>query len=163
MKTQFCLKVQLVIILASGQSLTEMLPLYYLNIEKVIENFTDIESLFPSNPTSKNAFLAVCHAIDSSKDLRIINKECEFGGLIGPGNSNLHPVFEKFKLFRVHAAFHDAFGFMKTQYNLGPGYVYMLGEKPKFKNSCLLGHFTGLLVWIYLKMMRSQKYTRLPF
>ena len=33
---------------------------------------------------------------------------------------------------------------MKTQYNLGPGYIYALGEKPIFKNCCLLGHVTVL-------------------
>ena len=68
---------------------------------------------------------------------------------------------QTFNFFRGHAAFHDAFGFMKTQYNLGPGYVYALGEKPIFNNCCLLGHVTGLSIWIYLTM--SENYKELPF
>ena len=77
----------------------------------------------------------------TKKGMAVTNAECEYGGLIGPGNSFLHHLLQKFKLFRVHAAFHDAIGF-KKRYNLGPGYVYTLGEEPLFKNSCLLGHFT---------------------
>ena len=135
----------------------------YLDIQQVIKNFDELVIIFPQNKVGKNAFLAVCQVIDPTQDLAAINVECEYGGLIGPGNSFLHPLLQKFKLFRVHAAFHDAFGFMKEKYNLGPGYVYTLGEEPSFKNSCLLGHFTGLFLWMYLKLTQSQIYSELPF
>ena len=85
----------------------------YLDIQQVIKSFDEIVNTFPQNEVSKNAFLAVCQVIDSTKDMAVINAECESGGLIGPGNSFLHPLLQKFKLFRVHAAFHDAFGFIK--------------------------------------------------
>ena len=144
------------------QSVVTMYPDYY-TVKQVIENFDNVKRLFPENPTSKNAFPTVCKVISSDKDLKVINSECEYGGLIGPGNSRLYPLLQNFKLFRVHAAFHDASGFMKMQYNLGPGYVYALGEKPFFKNCCLLGHVTGLSVWIYLNLTMSENYKELPF
>ena len=132
----------------------------HLFIDQVIQNFFEIQRLFPSNPTSKNAFLAVCFNIDRTKDLNVINYECEHGGLIGPGNSKLHPLFKRFKLFRIHAAFPDAFGFMKRRYRMGPGYV---GKKPLFINSCLLGHFTGISFWMYLRISSSETFNNLPF
>ena len=139
-----------------------MYPDYYA-VKEVIKNLDNIKRLFPAKPASKNAFHAVCKVINSDKDLKVINSECEYGGLIGPGNSRLHPFLQNFILFRDHAAFHDAFGFMKTQYNLGPGDVYALGEKLFFKNCCLLGHVTGLSVWIYLNLTMSENYKELPF
>ena len=113
-------------------------------IEQLIQNFLQAQILLPSNLTSKNAFTAVCIVIDPNKDLELINSQCEYGGLIGPGNSKLNSLLKCFKLFCLHAAFHDAFGFKKQQYNIGPGYVYTFGQKPLFKNNCFLGHFTGL-------------------
>ena len=77
---------------------------------------------------------------------------------MGPGNSRLNPFLQNFKLFRVHAAFHDAFGFMKTQYNMRPVFVYSFSEKPNFKNCSLLGQPTGLSVWIYLNLTMSENY-----
>ena len=98
----------------------------YLDMQQVIKIFDELVKVFPENGVSKNAFLLVCQVIDSTRDLTAINEQCEYGGLIGPGNSFLHPLLQKSKPFRVHAVFHDAFGFMKEKYNLGPGYVYTL-------------------------------------
>ena len=144
------------------QSVASFYPDYY-TVKQVIKTFDNVKRLFHENPTSKNAFLAVCKVISSDKVLKVINSECELGGFTGPGYSRFHPFLKNFKLFRVHAAFHDAFGFMKTQHNLGPGYVYVVGEKPIFKNCCLLGHVTGLSVWIYLNLTISENYKELPF
>ena len=139
-----------------------MYPDYY-TVKRVIKNFDNVKRLFLENPSSKNAFLAVCKVFRSGKNLKVINSECEYGGLMRPGNSRLHPFLQIFKVFRVHAAFHDASAFMKTQNNFGPGHVYALGEKPIFKNCCLLGHVTGLSVWIYVNLTKSENYKELPF
>ena len=144
------------------QSVVTMYPDYY-TVKQVIKIFDNVKRLFPENPTSKNAFFALCKVISSDKDLKVIISQGEHGGLIGPGNSRLHPFLQNFKHFRVHVAFHDAFGFMKTQYNLGPGYVYALGKKPIFKYCCLLGHVTGLSVWIYLNLTMSENYKNYHF
>ena len=144
------------------QSVVTLYPEYY-TVKQVIKNFDYVKRRFPENPTSKNAFLAVSKVFSSDKDLKVINSECQYGGLIGPGNSKLHTLLQNFKLFRVRAAFRDAFGFMKTQHNLGPGYVYVLDEKPIFKNCCRLCHVTGLSVWTYLNLIMSENYKELPF
>ena len=162
MKERYFLNIQFMINFPRTQSVVTMYPDYY-TVKQVIKNFDNVKRLFHENPTSKNAFIAVWKVISSDKDLKVINSECENGGLIGSGNSRLHLFLQKFKLFRVHVAFHDAFGFMKTQYNLGPGYAYALGEKPIFKNCCLLGNVTGLWVWIYLNLTMSENYKELPF
>ena len=162
MKEPYFLNIQFMINFPRKQSFVTMYPDYY-TVKQVIKNFDDVKRLFPQNPTSKNAFLVVCKVISSHKDLKVRNSESEYGGLIGPGNSRLHLFLQNFKLFRVHAAFHDAFVFMKTQYNLGLGYVNALGEKQVFKNCCLLGHVTGLSVWSYLNLTMSENYKELTF
>ena len=54
---------------------------------------------------SKSSFFAVCTVNDPNEDLELINSQCEYGGLIGPGNSKLNSHLKGFKLFRLHATF----------------------------------------------------------
>ena len=117
-----------------------------------------ITYLFPKNTRRKNAFLAVCYSINNEINLQFVNQFAEFGGLIGPCESKLDHFFKCSKIFRLHAIFHDAFGFMRSTYNVGPGYVYALSEKPFFANSMLLGHITGLTYWIVLKLYKNSIY-----
>ena len=119
------------------------------------------KDFFCENPTSKSAFPAVCKVISADENLKVFTSECQIGGLIGPGNGRLQTFLHSFKI-RVHAAFHDAFDFMRTQYKIGPGYVYAIGEKQLFKNCCLLGHVTGLSVWIYLNHTMLQTTENYP-
>ena len=103
-----------------------------------------IRYLFPKNTRRKNAFSAVCYSIKNETNLQLVNQFAEFGGLIGPSESKLDHLFKCSKTFRLHAIFHNAFRFMRSTYNVGPGYVYALSEKPFFANSMLLGHITSL-------------------
>ena len=42
-----------------------------------------------------------------------ISRQYPFGGMIGPGNSvNLHNFFYRIEILRVHASFHEAYGFL---------------------------------------------------
>ena len=94
---------------------------------------------------------------------RLFNKNfnsAPYGGLIGPGNSILHNYCMNSKLLRVHAIFHDAYGFMKSSYNIGPAYVYVL---PNLPNHFLFGHLSGLLVWFLVKFQSSELFDQLPF
>ena len=113
--------------------------------------------LFPKNTRRKNAFLAVCYSINNEINLQFVNQFSEFGSLIGPGESKLDH-FKCSKTFRLHAIFHDAFGFMRSTYNVGPGYVYALSEKPFFANSMLLRYITALTYWIVLKLYKNSIY-----
>ena len=117
-----------------------------------------ITYLFPKITRRKNAFLAVCYSINNEIKLQFVNQLAEFGGLIGPGESKLDHFFKCSEIFRLHAIFHDAFGFMRSTYNVGPGYVYALSDKPFFANSMLLGHITGLTYWIVLKLYKNSIY-----
>ena len=113
-----------------------------------------ITYLFPKNTRRKNALLADCYSINNETNLQFVNQFAEFGGLIG----KLDHFFKCSKIFRLHAIFHDAFGFMRSTYNVGPGYVYALSDKPFFANSMLLGHITGLTYWIVLKLYKNSIY-----
>ena len=61
------------------------------------------------------------------------------------------------------ANFHDAFGFMKSNFDLGPGYVYAVTEKLLFVNNMLLGHLSGLAYWLYLKLFHGTLYEQFAF
>ena len=119
-----------------------------------------ITFLVPRNSRRKNAFVAVCYRMNKEVNLRFINKMAEFGYLIGPGSSIFDRYFTYFKLFRLHAIFHDPFGFMKNNYNVGPGYVYAHSENPIFARSMFLGDITGLAYWFHLKVYKSSDYKK---
>ena len=104
---------------------------------------------FEHNSVRKNLFLSSYFCWDSSLSLREMDQKFKFGGLIGYGNSCLDSVFRYSKVFRLHAILHDAAGSVRSQTVKGPGYCCMIGRGP---NSCLLGHVTGLLFCLYVKL-----------
>ena len=130
------------------------------DINKILSNFENVSKHFPQNAKTKNAFLAVCMFIDPNSDLQVINTLAPHGGLIGPGNSRLHEYLKHLKKLRVHAAFHDAYGLMKEEYGLGPGYRYMVSN---FPSHFLLEHLTGVLLWIIFKLVFWSYFEALPF
>ena len=79
----------------------------------------------------------------------IKNQKYKFGGIIGYGVSYLEFLFRRFKVFRLYALLDNAAGAMRAQSGKGPGYRYMIGRGP---NSCLVGHVTGLLFYLYVKL-----------
>ena len=111
----------------------------------ICENFVKITYWFPKNPTSKNAFFAVCLYLDETIDLHEANSRAPFGGKIGAGDSLLQKYLKFSKILRMHAIFHDAHGYMRSSKSVGPGYVYTLTTEKYFKNSMLLGHISGIL------------------
>ena len=110
-----------------------------VDVQQLKDNFDQVNYLFPENPKSKNAFLAVWYWIDKNVNLHDINDFAPYGGLIGPGKSYMDRCLNYFKLFRMHAVFHGAFGFMKSNFHLGPGYVYAVTENRFLWITCCLG------------------------
>ena len=104
---------------------------------------------FEHNNVRKNLFLSACFCLDSRLSLREMDQKIEFGGTIGYGDSYLESVFGYSKVFRLHAILHDAAGAVRLQTGKGPGYCYMISRGP---NCCLLGHVTGLLFCLYVKI-----------
>ena len=83
-----------------------------------------------------------------------------FGELIGYGNSHLDSVFRYSKVLRLHAILHDAAGGVRSHSGKGPGYCYMIGRGPKY---CLLGHVTGLLFCLYVKIFLPSIFNSIDF
>ena len=115
----------------------------------VFRLYPGLKMSFEHNTVRKNLFLSACFCWDSRLSLREMDQKFPFGGLIGYGNSYLDAVFRYSKVFRLHAILHDAAGAVRAHSSKGPGYCYMIGRGPK---SCLLGHVTGFLFCLYVKI-----------
>ena len=115
---------------------------------------------FEHNSVRKNLFLSACCCWDSGLSLREMKQKFKFGGLIGCGNSSLDSVFSYSKVFRLHAKLHDGAGAVRAHSNKGPGLCYMIGRGP---NSCLLGHVTGLIFCLYLKIFLPSIFNSVNF
>ena len=117
-----------------------------VDVQQIRDNFDQVNYLFPRNPKSKNAFLAVCYCLDKNINLHDIKDFAPYGGLIDPGKTYMDRCLNYFKLFPIHAVFLDSFGFMKSNLDLGPVYVYAVTEKTLFVNNMLLGHLSYVLL-----------------
>ena len=104
---------------------------------------------FEHNSVRKNLFLSACFCWDLRLVLREMDQNFNFDGTIGYKNSYLELLFRHFKVFKLHAILHDAAGAVRSHSGKGPGYCYMIRRGP---NSCLLGHVTGLIFCLYVKI-----------
>jgi hypothetical protein len=130
-----------------------------VDVQQVLCYFHYFKRHYPENSARSNYFLAACYHLNKHIDPEEIITDCPHGGLIGIGDSWLERIFGNFKVFRLHAVLHDASGYMKRKYNVGPGYVYSIINFPR--NSCFLGHVTGLSLCAYIKLFRSHLYDNL--
>ena len=126
------------------------------DVQEIEKLYKIISRIFPGNSKRFNYFLSTCKHIHKRCDLNEIIFKCPHGGIIGIGNSRLDSLLSGSKLFRLHAILHDAHGFMKSEYDVGPGYVYTTAFPV---NNCLLGHVTGLAFCLYVKHFKRQVYT----
>ena len=115
---------------------------------------------FENNSVRKNLFLSACFCWDSTLPLREMDQNFIFGGLIGYGNSCLYSVFRYSKVVRLHAILHDAAGEVRSHSGKGPGYCFLTGRGP---NSSLLGHVTGLIVRLYVKIFLPSIFNSVDF
>ena len=115
---------------------------------------------FKHNGVRKNRFLSACFCRDSALFLREVDQKFKFGGLIAHGNSCLDSVFRYSKVFRLHAILHDAAVAVRSYSGKGPGYCYIIGRGPI---SCLLGHVTGLLFCLHVKIFLPSIFNSLEF
>ena len=118
------------------------------------------EMSFEHNSVRENLFLSACFCWDSGLSLHEMDQKFKFGVLICYGNSYLGSVFRCSKVFRLHAILHDAAGAVRSYTDKGPNYCYMIGRGP---NSCLLGHVTGLLFCLYLKIILPSIFNSVDF
>ncbi len=123
--------------------------------------YTIMKTIHKYESQRKNLFLATCRVILGPKkyNREKIMSDVPHGGIIGVNNSKLDIIFRHFKIFRLHAALHDAFGYCRSNYNEGPGYSYVV--KCNF-NSCLIGHVTGLIYATYICVFKKNQFNKLP-
>ena len=78
-----------------------------------------------------------------------MDQKFKFGGTIGYGDSYLEVWFRHFKVFRLHAILYDAAEAVRAHSGRGPDYCHVIGQG---QNSYFLGHVTGLLFCLYVKL-----------
>ena len=139
-------------------------------IETLVWHYVAVGEKFPHNAAEKNAFLAVCQMKHKVISVDFANTNCPFGGQIGPGHSILHQFFKWSKVFRMHAIFHDAYGYLQTSFHVGPGYIYVPGTNRDSNhfvscklNYCWLGHLSGIGYWLWYKSFKRKQFDTLPF
>ena len=69
-------------------------------------------------------------------------------------------LFRHSKIFRLHAILDDAAGPVRAHSDKRLGYCYMIGRGT---NSCLLGHVTGLLFCLYVKLFLPSIFNSVDF
>ena len=115
---------------------------------------------FEYNSVRTNLFLSPCFCRDSRISLHEMDQIFNFGGTIGYGDSDLEFLFRHFEVFRLHAILHDAAGVVRTHSGRRPGYCYMTGREP---SSCFLGHVTGLLFCLHVKLFLGSIFNSVIF
>ena len=119
-----------------------------------------LKMTFEHNSVGENLFLSACFCLDFGLFLREMDQKFIFGGLIGYGKSYLDSVFRYSKVFRLHSILNDAAGAVRSHTGKGPGYCYMIGRGPSF---CSLGHVTGLLFCLYVKIFLPSIFNSVDF
>ena len=112
------------------------------------------------NSVRKNFFLGACFCLDSRLSLREMDQKFKFGGTISYGDSYLDSVFRYSKVIKLHAILHDAAGAVQAHSGKEPGYCYMIGRG---SNCCLLGHVTGLLFCLNIKIFLPSIFNSFDF
>ena len=108
-----------------------------------------IKNVIWTQKCSQKPILSACFCWGSTHSLREMDQNFEFGRLIGNRIICLDSVFRCSELYGLLAILHYAAGAVRSHTGKGPGYCYMIGRGP---SSCLLGHVTGLLFCLYVKL-----------
>ena len=135
-----------------------MMVISIKDLKTLQENYEFISRHYKENADRKNYFLAACKLFNPNVDLKIAIESRPYGGLIGMGNSLLDKYFNRWKILRLHAVIHDAAGYIKEKDSIGPGYLYALSCPI---NSCFIGHVTGLMFCIYVKLFHQKPFSLL--
>ena len=115
---------------------------------------------FEHNSARKNLFLCACFCWDSRLSLREMDQKFDFGGTIGYSDSYWEFLSRLFKVFRLHAILYDAAGAVRAHTGKSPGHCCMIARGPE---SCLLGHVTGLLFCLHVKLFLLSIFNSVDF
>lgn len=129
-----------------------------MRIEEMDRIFQNLSDEFADVGVRRKYFLAACQMWNPNVDLNFARKLRPYGGLIGIDNSSLDKYLKESKVLRLHAILHDSAGFVKDVTNMGPGYSYVI---PCSIQSCLLGHVTGIIYCLYIKLFHRSLFSSL--
>ena len=128
-------------------------------------SFTKIHESY-TNPRSKAAF--------GSRRNLVTTSQCSSKNVDRYLNSS--ETYTKFKLtrkrflrlkvvsYRLNEIWSvDAYGYMRSFEEIGPGYVYFLTKAQSFHNNMLLGHFSGISYWLFVKLFHREQFNAFPF
>ena len=132
----------------------------FLFLMSIFRLYPGSKMSFEHNSVRKNLFLSACFCWDCRFSFREMDQKCKFGGTIAYGDPYLEFLFRNFNVFRLHAILHDAAGAVMAHSGKGPGFCYMIERGP---NSCLLGHVTGLLFFLHLKLSLPSIFNTVDF
>ena len=141
----------------------ELLGIKLFSSKDICEIFVKNTYWFPKFTTSINAFLADCLYLDETIDLHEVNSKAPFEGEIGAGDILLHKYLKFSKFLRMHAIFKDTYGYMRSNKNVGPGYLNTSTTRKYFRNSMLLCLISGILYRKLMKFFNSQRFDNFPF
>ena len=131
-----------------------------LLLMSIFRLYPGLKLSFEHNSVRKDPLLSACFCWDSRLSVREMDQTFNFGGTIRYGDSYLEFLFRHFKIFRLHAILHDAAGAVRAHSGKGPGHCYRIGRGP---NPCLLGHVTGLLFCLYVKIFLLSIFNSVDF
>ena len=103
---------------------------------------------------------SACFFLDSRFSLCEIDQKFKFVGTIGYCDSYSDSFFRHFKVFRLDAILDDAARAVTAHSGRGLGYFYMIGQGP---NSSSIGHVTGLLFCLYVKVFLPSIFKSVKF
>ena len=131
-----------------------------LFLNSVFRMYPGLKKSFEHKSVRKNLLLSARFCWESGLSLREMEQKFEFGGLIGYVYFYMDYLFRYSKVFRLHATLHDATGAVRSYTGKGPGYCYMIVRRT---NSSLLGHLTGLLICLYVKIFLPSIFNSVDF
>ena len=118
-----------------------------------------MKKTYPENSDRRNYFLAACSlfffSIENDLNYDVAIKLRPYGGLIGIDDSSLDKYSNDSKILRLHLILQDAARFVDEVYNTDPTYCYMLPWKC---NSSLIGHLSGIIFFLFVKLTRPELY-----
>ena len=120
--------------------------LFFMSIFRL---YPGLKLAFKNNNFRKSLFISACCIRDFRLSLREMDQNFKYVGTIGYGDSYLEFLFRHLNAFRLHTILNEAAGAARAHSYKGPGYCYMI---ERGRNSCLLGHMTGLLFCLYVKI-----------
>ena len=131
-----------------------------LFLMSIFRLYPGLNMSFEHNSVRKNLILSACFCWDSRLSLRQMDPNFKCGKTIDYGDTYLEFLIRLSKVFSVHAILNYAAGAVRSHSGKGPGYCYMIGRGP---NSCFLGHATGLIFCLYLKLFLPSIFNSVDF